>query len=316
MCGWPSLTVGLLSQRNVRNDGDSMKLRRRPVKTAASVEANCPSCGHNSKGRFCSACGEDKGRSKDYSLLGHLGETFKVITSIESGFLRSFAALITKPGLLTSEYFAGRRQPFLKPLQLFLFCNIAFFLVQSFTGFNTLSTPLSIHMSQLPYSSYARQKVNRTVIERRTTLNEYRVRFDATIATQAKTLVFLMIPMFALLLQLLYWRAGRYFVEHLVFATHFYSFFLLLLSAALLVTSTAVSVARRFTNNLAIFDSDLLFTLILMALCLTYLLFAMRRFYNQHWLLTVLKGVVLIGGVMFIVQLYRFCLFFTAAYWV
>ena len=293
-----------------------MKVRRRPVKTAVSVAANCPSCGHNSKGRFCSACGEDKGRSKDYSLLGHLGETFKVITSIESGFLRSFAALITKPGLLTSEYFAGRRKPFLKPLQLFLFCNIAFFLVQSFTGFNTLITPLSVHMSQLPYSNYARQKVNRTVIERGTTLNEYRVRFDATIATQAKTLVFLMIPMFALLLQMLYWRAGRYFVEHLVFATHFYSFFLLLLSADLLLTSAAVSLARRLINNSAISESDSLLTLILLALSLTYLLFAVRRAYKQSWLVTALKGVVLIAGVMFIVQLYRFCLFFTASYWV
>jgi hypothetical protein len=247
--------------------------------------------------------------------VGHLGETFKVITNVESGFLRSFTALTTKPGLLTSEYFAGRRKPFLKPLQLFLFCNIAFFLVQSFTGFNTLSTPLSVHMNQLPYSNYARQKVNRTVIEKGTTLKEYQARFDSTIETHAKTLVFLMIPMLALLLQLLYWRAGRYLVEHLVFSIHFYSFFLLLLTAALLVTSTAVSVARRFTNNLAMLESDLAFSLVLMALCLTYLLLAVRRFFKQSWLLTVFKGVVLSGGVMVILQLYRFCLFFTAYYW-
>jgi hypothetical protein len=122
--------------------------------------------------------------------------------------------------------------------------------------------------------------------------------------------------MFALLLQMLYWRAGRYFVEHLVFATHFYSFLLLLLSAVLLLTGAAVIVARRFTTNLAIFENDSLFSLILLGCFLTYLLFAIRRVYKQSWLLTALKGLVLVAGVLVIMQLYRFCLFFTASYWV
>jgi hypothetical protein len=294
-----------------------MKLRRRAKKPAAPTDdlaADCPSCGHKSTGRYCSVCGEDKRRNKNYSLFGHLGEAFKVVTNIESGFLRSFRTLITRPGLLTSEYFAGRRKLYLKPLQLFLFCNIIFFFVQSYTRFDTLSTPLSVHMYKMPYSGYARQKVSKVLIERGTPFKEYQARFDATIGTQSKTLVVLMIPMFALLLLVLYWRCGRYFVEHLVFSIHFYSCFLLLLCANLLLTTWVVGVARRMGIYLSILVSDYFSSAILILACLTYLLLAVRRAYPQGWVLTVLKCLILTGGLIFIVQFYRFCLFFTAFY--
>ncbi len=282
------------------------------VPTEEDVTQICPSCSQVSTGRFCSACGEEKSKRGNYSLLGHLGETLKVVTNFESSIFRSFATLITRPGLLTTEYFAGRRKPYLKPLQLFLFCNIAFFLVQSYSEFKTLSTPLSVHIRLLPYSPYARAKVDQAVLEKRTTLKEYAARFDVIIENHAKTLVILMIPMFALLMQALYWRDGRYFVEHLVFSTHFYSFYLLLLSLTILLSMAAFSVARRITHHLAAFQSDLLYTTIMLLCCLIYLLPALRRVYGQGWIVTVIKCVILTASLMLILQLYRFFLFFTA----
>ena len=50
----------------------------------------------------------------------------------------------------------------------------------------------------MPYSSFARRKVSKALVQSGTTYSEYESRFNATIETQAKTLVFLMIPMFAL----------------------------------------------------------------------------------------------------------------------
>jgi hypothetical protein len=294
-----------------------MKHRKRASKNdarAADIAAKCPSCGHESDGRFCAACGEDKRRNKNYSLFGHLGEAFKVVTNIESGFLRTFRTLITKPGLLTFEYFAGRRKIYLKPLQLFLFCNIIFFFVQSYTRFNTLSTPLYVHMYQLPYSGFARQRVSKVLAGRGIPFKEYEARFNATIESQAKTLVFLMIPMFALLLQVLYWRPRRYFVEHLVFSIHFFSSFLLLLSANLLLYTLVAAIARRITTNPGLLEQDYFFSGILLLACLTYLVVAVRRAYEQGWALTLVKCLVFAGGLMVILQFYRLCLFFTAFY--
>ena len=235
-----------------------------------------------------------------------------MVTNFESGFFRSFAALITKPGLLTSEYFAGRRKPYLKPLQLFLFCNIAFFVVQSYAEFRTLSTPLSVHIRLLPYSGYARAKVDQAVIEQRTTLKEYEARFNVIIENHSKTLVILMIPMFAVVMQALYWRAGRYFVEHLVFSTHFYSFYLLLLTSMIIVSAAGLSLARKITHNLAAFQSDLLYTSVMLSACFIYLLPALRRVYRQGWIVPVIKCVILTASLMVILQIYRFFLFFTA----
>lgn len=293
------------------------QLRQRANRKAARREdlaPRCPSCNHESDGRFCPACGEDKRRHRNYSLFGHLGEAFKVVTNIESGFFRTFRTLITRPGRLTSEYFAGRRKLYLKPLQLFLFCNIIFFFVQSYTRFNTLSTPLYVHLYQLPYSGLARQRVGKVLLSRGTPYKEYEARFNATIENQAKTLVVLMIPMFALLLMMLYWRPQRYFVEHLVFSIHFFSVFLLLLSTNLLLNTLVVGVVRLITPNLGVLEHDYLFSGILLLACLIYLLVAVRRTYEQSWGLTVLKCLVLTGGLVFILQFYRLCLFFTAFY--
>ena len=274
----------------------------------------CPSCDQRAAGRFCSACGEEKAGGADYSLRRLLGEVLNVITGVESNIFRSFAGLIAKPGFLTSEYCAGRRKPYLKPLQLFLFCNIVFFFLQPYTGFNTLSTPLSVHLHYLPYSRYAREKVDEVVAARGVTLDEYRIRFDATIENQAKTLVILMIPMFALAMLALYWREGRYFVEHLIFSTHFYSFFLLLVPATMLLSQAVVGLARRGLTVPAALLSDFVVTTVMLLLCAAYLFPALRRVYGQGWALTTLKCLILTAGVIVVIQAYRFILFFTTFY--
>src|SRR5215212_4859939 len=196
---------------------------------AAAGRAACPECGEPIPERFCTRCGEKRVEARDYTLRHFLAEALNVVANLESPVPRSFGALLFRPGLLTSAYLAGRRKRYLKPLQLFVLCNVIFFFAQPLAGFNTLTTPLRIHLNNLPYSARVRDMVREEVERKGVTLEEYGKQFDATIQNQAKTLVILMVPMFALVLLALYRRQRRYFVEHLVFATHFYAFFLLLL---------------------------------------------------------------------------------------
>lgn len=276
----------------------------------------CPNCGENFRSCFCPNCGERRVESEDYSLRRFLGEAFNILTSFESNLFRSFATLIKRPGLLTTEYFKGRRKSYLKPLQLFIFCNLIFFFVQSFAAFNSLTTPLYVHLNMLPYSQQARSLVERELQERKITYDEYRPRFDAAIEGQAKTLVIVMVPLYALLMQVLYWRTRRrYYVEHLVFSTHFFAFFLLFLPALHLTLLTLARGSSAVGLHVpALLRNDTFLTLLMLFLCGIYLWFALRRVYVQGKIMTTIKCVALVGCIMAVIQLYRLILFFTTFY--
>lgn len=283
--------------------------------SAAAVErAACPECGEPIAERFCTHCGEKRVEARDYSLRHYLAEALNVVANLESPIPRSFFALLFRPGLLTSEYLAGRRKRYLKPLQLFVFCNVIFFFAQPLTGFNTLTTPLNIHLTAMPYRQRAQRMVRAELERRQITLAEYSARFDDVIQNQAKSLVIVMALMFAFVLLPLYWRRRGYFVEHLVFATHLYAFFLLLLLAQRFVT---IPLFRALYSRGIItreFNFDFTFTIIFLILCGTYLYFALRRVYRQGRVVTLLKCVALVFSVAVIIQTYRFILFFTAFY--
>jgi hypothetical protein len=276
--------------------------------------AACPDCGEPIEGRFCALCGEKRVEERDYSLSHFLGEALNVIADLESPLTRSFFALLFRPGLLTAEYLAGRRKRYLKPVQLFVFCNIIFFFAQPLAGFNTLNTPLRVHLSGLPYSAAAQRMVAGKLEREKIAPGEYHARFDATSKNQAHTLVILMVPLLSLVLLALYWRRRRYFVEHLVFATHFYAIFLLLLLALHLFTLLAFRLVRLLGVAPFAVNEDLLLTGVLMSLVGTYLFVALRRVYGEGRAATLLKCLALLFSMLLILQTYRLALFFTAFY--
>jgi hypothetical protein len=281
--------------------------------TAVAAEpAECPECGELIPERFCTRCGEKRVEARDYSLRHFLAEALNVIANLESPIPRSFFAVLFKPGLLTVEYLAGRRKRYLKPLQLFVLCNVIFFFAQPLTGFNTLTTPLNVHLNGMPYRQTSQRMVREELERRRVTLDDYRIRFDAVIQNQAKSLVIVMALMFAFVLLLFYRR--RYLVEHLVFATHFYSFFLLLLIVQRFVTVPAFRAAYRSGLMTQDYNFDFIFTTIFLSVCGVYLYHALRRVYRQGRALTLLKCLALVFSVAVIMQTYRFILFFTTFY--
>ncbi|HEV7902359.1 MAG TPA: DUF3667 domain-containing protein [Pyrinomonadaceae bacterium] len=276
--------------------------------------AACPNCGAQFSGRYCSNCGERRVAGEDYSLGRFLHEAFNILTSVESNLFRSFAALLTRPGRLTAEYFRGRRKSYLKPLQLFVFCNVIFFFAHSYLGFNSLTTPLYVHLNMLPHSRLARHLVDSELRARNLTYEQYRPRFDAAIEGQAKTLVIVMVPLYALLLQAFYWRTRRYYVEHLVFSLHFFAFLLLLLAGLHALMFVGWRIRRVFGFDLSSLQNDDFATLLMLSLCGTYLFFALRRAYGQGRTRTALKCLALTLCIIAVIQLYRFILFFTTFY--
>ena len=94
--------------------------------TQAIGEQACLNCGRALTGRYCADCGQ-KRSPVDLTLREFLHETTHELTHWDGKIPATLKALFFKPGLLTLDFFAGRRARWLSPLRLYLLCSIAYF---------------------------------------------------------------------------------------------------------------------------------------------------------------------------------------------
>ena len=249
----------------------------------------------------------------DYSLRRYLLEGVEAFTNVDSRLARSFRALVARPGELTRAYFSADRERYLRPLQIFLFCNVFYFFVQPLVRWNTLTSPLSIHVSATPYSAWARPLVGAEIRRRGVSPEAYALEFNAVIASHAKTLVIVLVPLFALVVAALLWRRRRYFVEHLVFSTHFVAFLLLALPPLLALVSLTLRAGVAWGIDpgelRTILDGWPLFLAIA-----AYLWPALRRAYALPRAAAGITAAALAFGMLLVLTAYRLVLFCVAFY--
>ena len=95
--------------------------------TAEATHAPCRNCGTPLLGPHCYACGQPvKGLVRP---LGNLfGDLMDSVFNIDTRIVRTLGPLFARPGMLTTEYFAGRQVRYVTPVRLFFFlCILAFF---------------------------------------------------------------------------------------------------------------------------------------------------------------------------------------------
>jgi hypothetical protein len=250
----------------------------------------------------------------DYSLRRYLLEGVEALTNVDSRLARSFRALIARPGELTRAYFSADREQYLRPLQIFLFCNVFYFFAQPLVGGNTLTSPLSIHLNETPYSLWARRVVAAEIQRRGVSPQAYALEFNAVIASHAKTLVIVLVPLFALVTAALLWRRRRYFVEHLVFSTHFIAFLLLALPPLLALVGVTLRAGLAWGG----IDPGVLRTFLdagpLFLMIAAYLWPALRRAYALPHAVAGTTAAALAFGMLLVLTAYRLVLFCVAFY--
>jgi hypothetical protein len=285
-----------------------------PHQSKTKHQNTCPSCNSVLVGKYCHNCGEKIRSSSDYSLRKFIEESVDVLTHYDSKLYRSVRLLMSRPGFLTQEFFAGRRIAYVKPVQLFLLINIAYFLAVSLFGWETFATPLEIHLNHSNYGSLARAMVDTRVAERNMSLEQYRTTFDHASATLSKSLVFTMIPFLALILQALYWRPRRYFVENLVFSIHFFSYLLVFLVPALVFLKLVLLALRGLSHWDLIGYADYAATIVGALAVVSYLFLALRRLRAQSVFLTLAKAILITFLSFYVLWIYRFVLFVVCFY--
>ncbi|MEM8560504.1 MAG: hypothetical protein AAGG50_21990, partial [Bacteroidota bacterium] len=100
---------------------------------------------------------------------------------------------------------------------------------------------------------------------------------------QIPTVMFLLLPLFAFLLKVVYLRRDWYYSEHLVFALHVHAFAFFVFTVVALLILLPVS--------------DVLVVPLYLAVPL-YVFLAQKHVYGQGWLKTAVKGAML-GGLYF-----------------
>jgi len=276
----------------------------------------CPTCHTPRPDKYCPHCGERRLHRSDNSLATWLRRAARSIFNIDNKLFRTFKLLLVRPGFLTQEHLAGRRNPYVRPLQFFLMINVLYFLINPLTPENTFSTPLESHLKRQHYS-----QLLTPLIERQVDVNDdeafaiYATEFDRVGDMLARTLIILIVPAMALVLKLLHWR--RYYVEHLVFALHllgYIVFYTVIMVVALLVV--LVQLMMLFQQDALSLITELFITSLLFLFWTWYLFMAFRRLYRQRWWIGLGKSLVMALAIFCILPPYRLVLYFATLGWV
>jgi hypothetical protein len=198
-----------------------------------------------------------------WGLVKDLGaETFEV----DGRIARTLKTLFRHPGMLTREFLAGRRRTYTSPLRLYLAISISFFIVVAWLA----QSGILLEPGQDPTLDAAVQ-----------------ARF---LSDDLPRLMFALLPMFALLLKLVYWE--RLYFDHLIFSLHLHS-------AAYLIFALQLPL-----ENIASHNAILLFVqAVLLGSLLAHFVPAVRRVYQSSWLGILSRSALVLFAYMIIVSL-------------
>ena len=95
------------------------------------LPAQCPNCDAAVHGPFCAQCGQET-QVTALKLRDFSHEYFQHFVTLESRLWQTLWTLVRHPGMLTTEFLAGRRRRYVRPLPLYISLSFTLFLLMSF----------------------------------------------------------------------------------------------------------------------------------------------------------------------------------------
>lgn len=242
----------------------------------------CLNCGTRLSGPYCSLCGQ---KDQERILpLGHLlHDVFHEIWHLDARFLHTLKALL-RPGLLTLDYVAGRRMRWFPPFRLYLIASLLLFLTFSVHRpgageFQVVvnSKPGQVQTLPGPGESVPHGSSPRTsaLVAKAEAINRNPAAFLEKLLAWLPRVLFVLLPLFALLLKLAYLRTGTLYAVHVIFSLHEHAFAFLLIALVRLLDLVP--------------HAGCLPGLLLLGLPI-HLFLAMKKVYGQSPLATLLKA--------------------------
>lgn len=221
--------------------------------------------------------------------------------------MRSLKLLLFKPGFLTVEFIRGSRVKYLKPLQLFVIMNIIMFFTLSFTNSSIITTNFYMQTELVPYKSFTKNLISNENVKFYMTFEESATKFDTRLKDYSKSLIFIMLPLFAVVLKIT--NRKYFYAKHLVSSTHFFSFILFCIGVVSMAITVLASylLGEQYRNSF--FYGDQFFIPFFGTTFFIYQYFTLRRVYEDSKIFAVIKAIILVVLWLMVLTIYRFILF-------
>lgn len=235
----------------------------------------CQNCGNELNGEYCSTCGQRDVELK-VPLNGLIKELGEELLSFDSRLFHSLRPFLWRPGALTIEYVSGKRTRYISPFKLYFFTSFLYFFLaailetppkktepHSSVNVDSLLTSvradsiITLKMNKGMKLTFAKDDSGR--VERRfghrfaaglkKVKSDPQLFFDK-LHDHTPQIVFLLLPLFALLLKVLYIRTNIYYIQHIVFTFYFHSYVFFVLLLITLLNSTGWSVIASYADLL------------------------------------------------------------------
>jgi hypothetical protein len=235
---------------------------------AAAEGGACLNCGAELAGAWCARCGQ---RAVALRPTVHelLHEALHELAHFDGKILRTLKLLLFKPGALTREFLDGMRVRSVTPIRLYLLCSLLFFGILSAMPTGKMKVTFKKGVDAQLEQAAARANKDPSIITH-------------AFETAFPKVMFILMPLFGLIVFAFYWHAERMYVPHFYFAVHYHAFAFVML--ALFEATSFIHGWIRLSR------------LLLILALFPYLTIALRRVYGGGRLLTVAK----MAAIMFV----------------
>ncbi len=205
--------------------------------SGAGGAAHCLNCHTLLTGPWCANCGQK--HEPEIHTFGHFAaEAFENVTHADSRVWRTVWVLFSKPGQLTREFFSGRRGRYLPPVRLYLVVSLVFFLLAGIAD-NRQNPAVIVDRADITGTTPAKGEDADKVCSRFTYNGPFKDAVKARLPAQCRKIaadngrslshafiqnlpkgLFVLLPLIAAFMKLMYWRPRRFYVEHLLLLLH------------------------------------------------------------------------------------------------
>lgn len=240
---------------------------------AVAASVACRNCGAGLVGKYCHGCGEPRPSHHEFEWKHLIHDGIHEFLHIDGKIFRTVWLLITRAGLLTKEYWEGRRTAYIRPLRLYIVIAAIHSIAMSHSFYR-----MDMFLSRNGGATLTR-RLQKVADRTHRTPEEVKAAADRHIAKAYSVLQYLAVLAFPLVPWLIYRRSKPYYVQHFIFSLHVYSFWFLLTS----LMSQFLTPEQWMRSPAA-------------AITYFYLAFAIRLLYAESWWTVLWKALILRAG--------------------